>query len=122
MNNRQGRSAWTFSPYAGLCDVPTPRMAEMLRRFPQDGCYHMKRFPGSHFLFGELREYADGQMTLTLIHARDSTLPGVAIWGIDMGDVSRCGCGQAKFPTKAQCQATRKEMKAAGVRKSYDYE
>jgi hypothetical protein len=84
----------------------------------------MKGFPGSHLLFGEVREYKDERVTLTLICARDSALPGLAIWGIDaldMENISRCGCGQAKLPTKAQCKATRKKMKADGLREAYDY-
>lgn len=88
---------------AWLADRP-----ESVRRVaavvPLTTCYRLKSTgERGHYM---VHSYAENG-TLTLRHGRDSTLPGVGVFGINPEDVVRCGCGKWEPPTEAQYRATK---------------
>lgn len=68
-------------------------------------CCRLKDSRG-HYLPQSYGEGADGRVYVTLAHGRDSTLPGVAVFGIDPEDTTPCNCGKWESPTQAQVEAT----------------
>lgn len=51
-------------------------------------------------------------MTLTLVHGSDSYLPGVATFGQPPEQLTPCGCGKWRQPTREQVAAMHERLEA----------
>ena len=70
------------------------------KAYPQDQCYKCDGM--GHYIIHSYSNHPDGSVTLQLAHGRDSFLPGYAVFGIDLSNLSLCGCGKWEKPTREQ--------------------
>jgi len=92
---------------------PLPVQAVILKLPPWVGCFRYVDRPDSHYRIHSYDEHKDGRtVSLTIIHGRDSHLPGVAAFGIPPEHLEPCGCGNWEPPTKDQIDVTREEIEA----------
>lgn len=95
-------------------DERPPAVRAVALRFPPDGCY---RIHGrGHYIIRSYGEQADGAVSLTMAHGRDSFLPGVAVFGIDPEKLEACGCGKWKWPSSDQVRFMERRVEAAAAR------
>lgn len=87
-----------------LADRP-PIIQEMAREFPGYVCYKSKENRGHYRIYSYSE---DG--TLTLMHGRDSFLPGVMTFGQSPYQLVTCDCGDWLPPTAAQIEETGKRI------------
>jgi hypothetical protein len=77
------------------------------RAYPPWFCYRSAENPRFHYRIVAYNEHG----TVTLAHARDSTLPGVATFGQPPEQLHVCACGQWQEPTPEQRRATAERMR-----------
>lgn len=77
-------------------------------------CYRHAENPRWHFTIGAYS--TSDPVTVTLIHGRDSTLPGVAGFGQDPANLRPCHCGQWLPPTDSQTKFVQRRLKAVARR------
>jgi hypothetical protein len=49
----------------------------------------------------------DAPITASLVHGRNSHLPGVRVFGIELSELVVCDCGKWEPPTREQVMITR---------------
>jgi hypothetical protein len=93
------------------------RVQAVIRAYPaidEDGepvCYRMTTNATAHMTIRSYDEPKDDMpVTLTIIHGRDSSLPGVATFGQPPEVLVPCGCGKWRWPTPEQLAATRRKI------------
>lgn len=96
-----------------------PAIAEVARAHSPFHCYRLKDHnPKGHYSIHAYDELEDG-VALTLRHGRDSTLPGVGVFGIKPEELIVCDCGKWEFPRLEQLEEQKKKIEriARNVRK-----
>src|SRR5690349_2294252 len=80
-------------------DSRPPAVREIATKYPPDRCYRSRENPG-HYIIERYSEPQDGRpITVTIVHGRDSYMPGVAAFGIDPHSLIPCTCGNWEPPT-----------------------
>jgi hypothetical protein len=104
MDNRKKRiwNKWLASRPAKVAKV-----ARIINAF---SCYKIDG--GGHYRPNSYGEGTKGKVYISMVHGRDSFLPGVIVFGVRPGEVTECGCGRWRMPTKAQTAATTRMLKA----------
>jgi hypothetical protein len=75
-------------------------------------CYRSTKNPNWHFTIHSYDGPDDaGAVTVTLVHGRDSSSPGVGTFGQDPAQLIACDCGHWEWPTAAQRDAMHKRMR-----------
>lgn len=68
---------------------------------PGIGCYTMPKDGGKgHYKALEYKIQGKGknrQITVLILHGKDSFLPGVAVFGVPFEDLKPCGCGKFRW-------------------------
>jgi hypothetical protein len=78
-----------------------PAVRAFAERYPF-GCYRDRS--RGHYQIISYEEHTDGSVTMKILHGRDSTLPGTAVFGVTGADLVPCGCGQWEERTEDQAQ------------------
>lgn len=80
-----------------------PHVAEVVREYPATTCYRSIENEGHYWIYsyGE-PPTKDGIVTVKIVHGRDSYLPGVMVFGVQIGSLVKCGCGKWESPTEEQ--------------------
>lgn len=100
-------AAW-FARNEEFISSRPPRVAAVMRRYPAAICYRSTQNPKFHYtLYSVSEPKGTGDddnlpITVTLVHGRDSTLPGTATFGQDPDQLIRCNCGNWEGPTEDQ--------------------
>lgn len=84
---------------------------EVAERYPaHDGnthiCYRSTENPRYHYI---IYSYFN-DLTVTLVHGADSTLPGVGTFGQPYAQLRHCGCGRWRHASAEQAQQTKRRM------------
>lgn len=88
-----------------------PQVQAAILETPPD-CYRSLDNPGHYRLYSYEEPVNSKEITVKLIHGRDSFLPGVLVFGVDRNSLLRCGCGKWQGPTKEQVRLTKKRLDA----------
>jgi len=72
-------------------------------------CYRSTENPRFHYTIYSYAETPTG-VTCSLVHGRDSTLPGITTFGQPLEQLIRCDCGKWDPPTVEQKRATHKRL------------
>lgn len=81
-------------------------------------CYRSKSNRGHYDLHSFVEpEDPNAPLTCTIIHGKDSYLPGVAAFGIPLTDLVICDCGNWEPPTPEQIEATGMNIAVAAAKR-----
>lgn len=90
-----------------------PRVRDVAEQYPTWNCYRSTTNHGHYRIYSYAEPKDESvDVTLTLVHGRDSFLPGVAVYGQRPGNLAPCGCGLWLPPTDAQTEVTRAHLEA----------
>ena len=78
------------------------RVREAVEKYPPDTCYRLKDNPNGHYILTKTGISHDGEITVWILHGRDSYLAGVLVFGVPPTLLVRCDCGKWEPPTKHQ--------------------
>lgn len=72
----------------------SPQVRKAVKKCPPEPCYKIKGLEGHY----KIRSYVDepGGICVVLVHGRDSTMPGMGVFGIKIEELKKCGCGAWK--------------------------
>lgn len=89
-----------------LAELPS-KVREVAAKYPSSKCYRSTENPLFHYKISSYGEHKDtGDVTLTLVHGRDSMRPGIATFGQPPDQLLPCDCGKWEPPTPEQKAAT----------------
>jgi len=75
-------------------------------------CYRSLESPRYHYTIFSYSEDYDGQVTVTLTHGSDSSLPGLGTFGQPLALLVPCNCGHWQPATAEQHAATSEHVSA----------
>ena len=85
-------------------DSRPKRVQEIILRYPPS-CYRSTENPGHYLIYSYDEPLDDGPITVTVIHGRDSFLPGVTVFGVSLNSLLWCDCGNWEMTEKMICRA-----------------
>lgn len=96
-----------------------PEVREVATKYPllRDGklaCYRSSVAPELHFAIITY-EPRDRGVEITIVHGRDSTLPGMVIATFNYAHLNPCDCGSWEPPTPEQLERTKAVLDALRV-------
>jgi hypothetical protein len=81
-----------------------PPIIQKMAKLCPPNCYRGERR-------GHYRLYSYNENgTVTLLHGKDSFLPGIVVFGVDPATLVACGCGKWDEATEAQAEATARRI------------
>lgn len=83
-----------------------PEIEPIARKLPPWNCYRQRGQPHGHYSI----ESYNPNGTVTLNHGRDSTLPGMQVFGVPAEQIEACGCRRWQWPTHKQAAAVRRHV------------